>query len=70
MIEAQRKLGITDITRGNQRRLQSLIDSGGVIDVDAPKNKPKLDKADAIQKELMEDLLAYIRNHPFSKVLE
>jgi hypothetical protein len=69
MIEAQRKLGITDITRGNKRRLQSLIESGGIIDTDAPK-KPKLDKADAIQKELMEDLLAYIRDHPSTKVLE
>lgn len=69
MIEAQRKLGITDITRGNKRRLQSLIESGVVIDTDAPK-KPKLDKAETIQKELMEDLLAYIRNHPYSRVLE
>lgn len=69
MIEAQRMLGITDITRGNKRRLQSLIESGGVIGTDGPK-KPKLDKAETIQKELMEDLLAYIRNHPSSKVLE
>ena len=63
-------LGITDITRGNKRRLQSLIESGGVIGTDGAPKKPKLDKAETIQKELMEDLLAYIRNHPSSKVLE
>ena len=65
MIEAQRRLGITDVTRNNKRKIQSLISNGVVIDPDAPK-KPKLDKAETIQKELMEDLLAYIKTHPYS----
>ena len=40
-----------------------------MIDPDAPK-KPKLDRADTIQKELLEDMLNYIKSHPYSKVLE
>jgi hypothetical protein len=40
-----------------------------VVDVNVPK-KPKLDKAENIQKELLEDMLSYIKSHPYAKILE
>ena len=46
MVEAQLKLGITDLTRTNTRKLQKAIENGVVIKTD--EKKRKLDQAETI----------------------